>query len=421
MAEIKELLKKISLFNGLEESDIDKIAQVVETGTVPVGTEFFKEGDIGDAFYILNKGDVDVLKKENGTQKLLTTIKATDENCFFGEMALIEGLPRNATIIAKSECEILEIEKKNFDMLLRINSFIALRIMTALTKRLRADNIAPATAATSEKQLSAKIVSFFSPKGGSGKTTLAVSVAAGIAKYLKKKVLLIDLDLQFGGIDFMLKLKAKNTIADLTDSASYKSYDDIKHAIISHDSGISLLPSPLKTEQSENVDSGHLRKIISLCRNQYDYIIIDTHSLLHDMTINTLDLSDFIMLIMNPDVINSVAIHDCLNVMDGLKYPKEKINLILNRAEQPDSISSEQIDGMLSKQNFKIKYMVHEDRRACSDLINDGKMMFDSSSQGKFKNDIANIITGITGEKLPDAAKSGGQNIFSKFNQWLNS
>ena len=172
MAEIKELLKKISLFNGLEESDIEKIAQVVETGTVPAGTEFFKEGDIGDAFYVLNKGDVEVLKNENGTKRVLTTIKATDENCFFGEMALIEGLPRNATIIAKSECEILEIEKKNFDMLLRINSFIALRIMTALTKRLRADNIAPATAATSEKQLSAKIVSFFSPKGGSGKTHL---------------------------------------------------------------------------------------------------------------------------------------------------------------------------------------------------------------------------------------------------------
>ena len=420
MAEIKELLKKISLFNGLQESDIDKIAQVVETGTIPVGTEFFKEGDIGDAFYVLNKGEVEVLKNENGTQKLLTTIKSTDENCFFGEMALIEGLPRNATIIAKTECEILEIEKKNFDMLLRINSFIALRIMTALTKRLRADNIAPA-AAVESKQLSAKIISFFSPKGGSGKTTLAVSVAAGIAKYLKKKVLLIDLDLQFGGIDFMLKLKAKNTIADLTDSASYKSYDDIKHAILNHDSGICLLPSPLKTEQSENVDSSHLRKIISLCKNQFDYIVIDTHSLLHDMTINTLDISDFIMLVMNPDVINSVAIHDCLNVMEGLKYPKEKINLILNRADQAVAIPADQIDAMLSKQNCKIKYTVHEDWRACTDLINDGKMLFESSSQGKFKSDIANIITGITGEKLADAVKQGSQNIFSKFNQWLNS
>ena len=58
------------------------------------------------------------------TWQSISFVFFTDENCFFGEMALIEGLPRNATIIAKTECEILEIEKKNFDMLLRINSFI---------------------------------------------------------------------------------------------------------------------------------------------------------------------------------------------------------------------------------------------------------------------------------------------------------
>lgn len=418
MAEIKELLKKISLFNGLEGSDIEKIAQVVETGTIPAGTEFFKEGDPGDAFYILNKGEVEVLKNK----KVLTTIKSTDENCFFGEMALIEGLPRNATIAAKTECEILEIEKKNFDMLLRINSFIALRIMTALTKRLRADSAVPAVGTAEQKPLTAKIVSFFSPKGGAGKTTLAVNVASGIAKHLNKKVLLIDLDLQFGGIASILDLKPKKTIADLTNISSLKSYDDIKPAIASHKAGFSLLPAPLKPEQSESVDSTHLRKIISLCKDQFEYIIIDTHSLLQDMTINTLDLSDCIMLVMTPDFNNLVAIHNCLGVMEGLKYPKEKTSIIVNKINQPLAVSREEIDKMLSKLNEKVDYTIHEDMKSCYELINSGKLIFDDNSQSNYKSDVASIISGITGEKMPeDAVKSGGKNIFSAFNQWLNS
>ena len=71
-------------------------------------------------------------------------------------MALIEDLPRNATITSTTDCEILQIEKKNFDMLLRINSFVALRIMTALTKRLRADTSTGKAAESKEQETKAE-------------------------------------------------------------------------------------------------------------------------------------------------------------------------------------------------------------------------------------------------------------------------
>ena len=119
----------------------------------------------------MTKGEVEVSKVINGKKTILTTIKASDESNFFGEMALVEDLPRNATITSTTDCEILQIEKKNFDMLLRINSFVALRIMTALTKRLRADSTGGSTAsASNEPQTKAQVITFFSPKGGAGKT-----------------------------------------------------------------------------------------------------------------------------------------------------------------------------------------------------------------------------------------------------------
>ena len=52
-----DMIKSISLFEKLEDSDIEKLVQVVQKGSIPSGTEFFKEGDIGDAFYVLTKGE----------------------------------------------------------------------------------------------------------------------------------------------------------------------------------------------------------------------------------------------------------------------------------------------------------------------------------------------------------------------------
>lgn len=417
-----DLLKNVSLFNKLEDSDIEKITKVVQKGTIPAGTEFFKEGDMGDAFYVLTQGEVEVSKIVDGKKVILSNIKSTDDNNFFGEMALIEDLPRNATIVSKTECEILEIEKKNFDMLLKINSFVSLRIITAITKRLRADTQTSSHTdkETETKSLSAKVITFFSPKGGSGKTSLAINTAYGIAKYLNKKVLLIDLDLQFGGIAFLLDLKTKKTIADLATSDGMRSYDDIKSCLLSHKSGFSLLPAPLKPEQSENIDSNHVRKILSLCKDQFDYILIDTHSLLQDISINALDLSDIIMLIMNPDMGHFAAIHNCLKVMDSLKYPKEKVHIVLNRFDIEHGKTKEELGNALQKDNEKIDYLIHNDIKAVSDLINNCQCVFDNDNQSDYRNDIVTLISDITKEKLPpEAGKAGG--IFTAIKNWFNS
>ena len=415
-----DMIKSISLFEKLEDSDIEKLVSVVQKGSIPSGTEFFKEGDIGDAFYVLTKGEVEVSKEIDGKKTILTKIKSSDENNFFGEMALVEDLPRNATITSTTDCEILQIEKKNFDMLLRINSFVALRIMTALTKRLRADSSKPSD--SKEPETKAQVITFFSPKGGAGKTSIATNIAYGMAKYLKKRVLLIDLDLQFGGIAFMLDLKPKKTIVDLTGSDALRSFDDIKPCLSKHKSGFDLLPAPLKPEQSENVDSTHLRKIVSFSKNQYDYILIDTHSLLQDISINALDISDIIMLVMNPDMGHIVAIHNCLNVMDSLKYPKEKIRLILNRFGSYYSKSKEELEGVFQKKNVKVNYVIHDDWKIASDLINNCQTAFESNNTSEYRNDIVALISDLTHETLPDEAGSAGKkNIFSAVKDWFNS
>ena len=397
MVTIIEILKQIPLFQGLEEGDLKKISEVVKERTLAAGNCLFKEGDPGDAFFLIKEGTVEVYKKDGGADKLVTKISHTDESNFFGEMALIEGVARNATIKTTGECKVLEISKVNFDMLLRLNSFIALRIMTALSRRLRKEAAPPLA-----EEKCGKIITFFAPKGGAGKSVIAANLVAGIAKLAKKSVLLLDLDLQFGDLAFMLGLKGKKTIADVVE-AEPANPDDLKKFLTEHPLGFSVLPSPIKPEQSEMVNSGHLRKLVKLAQKSFDYIVIDTHSLFQDLTINALDISDIICLVMSPEMNHIKSMHVCMKVMETLKYPPEKIRLILSREDCIYAKPRADIETALKR---KFDFSLHDDWKSASEMINDQKTIFDRDTQSAYRSDMVTLIGGLTGEKVEEA-KSG--------------
>lgn len=398
MVTIIDILKQIPLLQGLEDSDLKKISEVVKERTLPNNAVLFEEGDIGDAFYLIKEGSVDVYKNDNGAQKLVTRISHTDESNFFGEMALIEGVPRNATIKTATDCKVLEIDKINFDMLLRLNSFIALRIMTALSRRLRKESAPPP-----KEEKCGKIITLFAPKGGAGKSVIAANLTAGLAKLTQKSALLIDLDLQFGDLSFMLGLKAKKSIADVVE-ADVNTADDLKKFLSDHGHGFAVLPSPFKPEQSEMITSNHLRKIIKLAQKIFDFIIIDTHSLFQDLTINALDISDLICLVMAPEMNHIKSMHVCLKVVETLKYPPEKVRLILSREDCMYAKPRADIEVALKR---KFDFSLHDDWKSASDMINEQKTVFDTDTQSRYRTDLTNMIAGLTGEKIEEAGKKG--------------
>jgi len=392
------LLKSIALFEGLEESDLNKIAQVVKERPAPKGSVLFKEGDIGDAFYLLKSGGVEIIKKENGEEKVVNTIEAGDKNNFFGEMALIEGAPRSATLRTNKDSELLVISKTDFDMLLRLNSFIALRIMTALSKRLR--SAGPDKPA--EEKL-AKVVSLFSPKSGAGKSVLAANLAAGLSKAGGEKVLVVDLELQFGDMAFMLGLNQKRTIADLVEHPT-DNVEVLKDYLVQHPTGFSVLAAPVKPEQSETINSNHLRGILDKFRKQFDWIILDLHSFFQDLTINAMDISDYIFMVMLPNANHIKNMHICLKVMENLKYPPEKIKLVINRESCPGAIPVAEVGNVLK---HKVDFSIHDDGGAVSRLIDNRKTVFETDESSSYRTDVLKVMESITGKTFKDQGAGG--------------
>lgn len=122
------------IFEDLEPQEISEIIHIVDSQKFAAGETLFHEGDAGDAWYALYSGEIEVLKDSGGNDKHITLLKP--QACF-GEIAVLDGLPRSATIRAAKDSVVLRIPQDKFNSLIESNNSIAYKLV-----RLMAVNLA---------------------------------------------------------------------------------------------------------------------------------------------------------------------------------------------------------------------------------------------------------------------------------------
>jgi CRP/FNR family transcriptional regulator, cyclic AMP receptor protein len=123
-----ELLKQVPLFGKLDKNGLRDVAHIADELDLPAGKEMATEGDRGREFFVLLKGEAEVLKDG----KRINTMKEGD---FFGEIALVTKMPRTATVTATTDVDVLVITEREFDALLKRTPEIGRRIAEALAER----------------------------------------------------------------------------------------------------------------------------------------------------------------------------------------------------------------------------------------------------------------------------------------------
>ncbi len=136
MKDYRGNIKSVNLFSTLTDQEIQIISRITRLKNVSKGQVIFQEGDIGDALYIILKGKVKIsLYDEDGDEYILDII---GKDGFFGELALIDELPRSADVIAIEDSEFLIVHRNDFLKMLLENPTITISILKTLSQRLRA-------------------------------------------------------------------------------------------------------------------------------------------------------------------------------------------------------------------------------------------------------------------------------------------
>ncbi|MDQ3822737.1 MAG: AAA family ATPase, partial [Actinomycetota bacterium] len=204
-----------------------------------------------------------------------------------------------------------------------------------------------------------RVVTVFSPKGGTGKTVTATNLSAALAKHAGKRTLLLDLDLQFGDAAIMLGLEPEKTIYDLVTAPGELDSEKLAGYTTRHTCGLDILPAPLRPEDAELVTEGKLARLLEVARESYDVIVVDTSPFFHGPMLATLDRTDELMILCGLDVPTLKNVRLSLQTLELLSFPTQRISFVLNRANSKVGMSKKEVEGALG---VKITYEVPSDR-----------------------------------------------------------
>src|SRR3990172_11956136 len=169
-----------------------------------------------------------------------------------------------------------------------------------------------------------RVVTFFSPKGGVGRTTLAVNFAVAARTELGKRVALVDAGLQFGDVGVLLNLNPKNqSIADVGGEMTGGDFETLESTLIDHSTGVRVLMAPPSPEMAELVTPDHVSRIIGALRTTHDVVVVDCSPLLQDVTLAILDQSDVVLTVLTLEITNIKNIRQFLALVEQLGYPDD--------------------------------------------------------------------------------------------------
>ena len=194
----------------------------------------------------------------------------------------------------------------------------------------------------------ARLITAFSPKGGTGKTVVSTNVAAALAKHEGLKTLLLDLDLQFGDAAIMLGVSPRRTLQDLVTAPGDLAPEKLTGYTTRHPaSGLDVLAAPLRPEDSELVTESKVERLLNLAGTLYDAIVIDTSPSFHGPMLTALDHSDVLLLICTPEIPTLKNVRLGLDTLRRLSFPEDRIRLVLNRAGADAEIGAAEVEGAL--------------------------------------------------------------------------
>jgi pilus assembly protein CpaE len=239
------------------------------------------------------------------------------------------------------------------------------------------------------------VIALFSPKGGVGRTTIAVNMAVAAHQELGRDVCVVDGSLQFGDVGVLLNLNPKNkSIADLAPELEAGEADSLDTFVVTHSSGIKVLLAPPSPEMAELVSPAGLRRAIDGLRMRHELVIVDCPSTFNDSTLAVLDAADLVLTVLSLEITSIKNMRLFLEVADQLGYEKGSIQLVLNRADSTLGIRVTDVEHSIGR---KVDHTIVSDGRSVVYALNRGIPFYISNREAQVSQDILRLATAVAG------------------------
>ena len=348
---VTDLLRTMDIFEALPFEELETIAQLLRERRLDEAEVLCRQGDPGDALFIVTGGRIRLSTQDpSGNEKVLTYF--TDGQ-FFGEMSLLTGAPRSATATAETDSQLLVLDKQDFDDLLASRAQIMREMLKVVSQRtlhtnqqLLADEPGNAVSVGA-----GHVYAVFSPRGGAGKTTLAVNLAVQQAKEQPERTALLDLSLTFGHAAALLGLSPETSLAGVpADSLSDFDRRTLGQYLVEHPTGLQVLVAGTRPEEGEVVTAAHVRAALGAMKRQFSATFVDCGSTFDEPTIAALEMADRVLVVCTPELNTLRDVRETQRVFgEIIRLDTKRVNFVFNHNQPFAVLAREQFEAALEQ------------------------------------------------------------------------
>ncbi len=248
-----------------------------------------------------------------------------------------------------------------------------------------------------------RLITITSAKGGSGKTVLATNVALLFNRIPDTKVCLVDADLQFGDVCLVLQLEPRFTMVNAAHELHHLDGELLDSLLTEHPSGLKVLAAPLEPAFADDITTAGLMQMLDVLLENYDYVVVDTASMLDELILSLIEKSDDILMLVDMDLPSVKNAKLALETMRLLKFSTANVKLVMNRSNSKAKLDNKEIEGALK---MAISASVPSDAMVAAS-VNEGRPVVETDPKSKVAKGFESVAALIAG-KIPEGSTKSG-------------
>jgi pilus assembly protein CpaE len=244
------------------------------------------------------------------------------------------------------------------------------------------------------KGRSGRLIALLAPSGGSGSSTLAVNVAAALAKE-HDRCALIDLKLHAGDLAPLLDLRPTYSLADLCLSVARMDRSLFERTLVPHSSGIHLLAPPRTLADLTHITPEGVEQALIQALSAFPYVVVDLDHSFHEEQTIALRQADVVLLVLRLDFTSLRNCRRTLEHLEQIGVEREKVRLVVNRYGQPKEIAASKAEEALG---LKVTHYIPDDPKTVNRANNNGVPLIVEAPAARISRNIVKLAASVNGQ-----------------------
>ena len=349
------VLERNALFYTEDPATLRILARRGRPVVVGAGSVVIAQGETGDSLFLIARGHCVVrLESAPGHSVVVAMLGPGD---VFGEDSFVSGEGSRVSAVAADELQLLAIDRSSLFAIVAPGAAL-LQEISRFAEQRRA-GFAEMSVQAEWDQLTGNgaVLSLYSPKGGTGRTTIALNLVAKLAQRWPREIVLIDLAFPYPHAALMANLVPNACLARLRDTPSDLFEEALLSTVLYHPTGLMVLPGALQPEEADLVTGDLASRAIEVLRRTFRYVVVDLGVALTDVTLAALDQSQQVFMVVTPEITAVKGAADAATILELLGLPPDRLSLVLNHRAPVSGLSRQAVErGAKNTVAYEIPY-----------------------------------------------------------------